>query len=133
MTLLLKSVTTVDFCHQRLPEVVPGRAPYQPVTDVFHHIPGYSLFCRDRNRCGGGVAIYCADHLPCCVLSSGVSTSGVEFLWVSIKSAFFHPSLALGCFHRPPSSSAQSVHDVCDNIESVMVSRKRACLWRFQH
>ena len=88
------------------------------------HIPGYSLFRSDRNRCGGGVAIYCADHLPCCVLSSGVSASGVEFLWVSIKSACFQPSLALGCFYRPPSSSAQSVHDVCDNIESVMVSRK---------
>lgn len=33
------------------------------------HIPGYSLFRSDRNRCGGGVAINCVDHMPYCVLS----------------------------------------------------------------
>ena len=47
MTLLLKSVTTVGFCHQRLPEMVPGRTLYQPVADVFHLLtlafPAYSL------------------------------------------------------------------------------------------
>ena len=57
------------------------------------------------------------------MLSCGASASGVEFLWLSIKSGCFHPSLALGCLYHPPSSPVQSVHDVCD-IESIMVSRK---------
>ena len=82
------------------------------------------MFRSDRNRCGGGVAVYCADHLPYSTLSCGASASGVEFLWVSIKSGCFHPSLVLGCLYCLPSSPAQSVHDVCDNIESVMVSMK---------
>ena len=36
MTLLFESDPMVGFCHQRLPEVVPGRALYQPVADIFH-------------------------------------------------------------------------------------------------
>ena len=39
------------------------------------NFPGYSLFRSDHNCCGGGVAVYCADHLPCSVLSCGSSLS----------------------------------------------------------
>ena len=39
------------------------------------NLPGYSLFRSDRNRCGGGVVVYCANHLPCSVLSCGPSLS----------------------------------------------------------
>ena len=44
---------------------------------------------------------------------------------VSVKSGCFHPSLSLGCFYRPPASPSQSVHDVCDNIESMMLTKKQ--------
>ena len=94
------------------------------VADGEIHLPGYSLFRYDRNRCGGGVAIYCIENLPCSLLTCGASNSGTEFLWVTVKSACFHPSLAVGCFYRPPSAPTQSVHDVCDNIENMMLSRK---------
>ena len=39
------------------------------------NLPGYSLFCSDHNCCGGGVAVYCAHHLLCSVLSCGPSLS----------------------------------------------------------
>ena len=86
---------------------------------------GYCLFRYNRNRFGGGVAIYCIDNLLCSLLSCGTSPSGAEFLWVSVKSGCFHPSLTLGCFYHPPASPSQSVHGVCDNIESMMLTKKQ--------
>ena len=88
------------------------------------HIPGFNLFRFDRNRNGGGVAIYCADSLPCCLLSCTRSSSGVESLWVSVRLGCFHPYLAVGCFYRPPGASSCSLNDVCDNIESMMLNKK---------
>ena len=61
--------------------------------------------------------------MPCSLLTCGTSNSGTEFLWVSVKSGCFH-TLAVGCFYRPPSAPTQSVHDVCDNIENMMLVRK---------
>ena len=58
--------------------------------------PSFVLFRSDRNRCGGGVAIYCADHLRCSLISNGPTTSAAEFLWVSVTSP--RSSFALGCF-----------------------------------
>ena len=94
------------------------------VTDEQIHLPGYNIFRSDRNRNGGGVAVYCLDCLPCSFLSNGTSPSGAEFLWISVKTSCFHPSLAVACFYRPPGTPSQSVHDVCDNIEAMMLNRK---------
>ena len=40
------------------------------VVDGEVYIPGYTLLRFDRNRSGGGVAMYCAEYLPSSVLSS---------------------------------------------------------------
>ena len=34
----------------------------------------------------------------------------------------FHPFLTFGCFYRPPAAQSQSVHDICDNVESMMLN-----------
>ena len=94
------------------------------VVDCELRLPGYSLFRRDRSRCGGGVAVYCADHLSCSVLSCGASASGTEYLWVSIDTKPFSSPLAFGCFYRPPNLTSQSVQDLCNNIESMMTTKK---------
>ena len=94
------------------------------VTDAEIHLPGYSLFRFDRNRCGGGVAVFCVDYLPSSLLKCGVTSSGAEFLWVSVACGSLHPSLAVGCLYRPPNAPSQSISDVCDNIEAMMLSRK---------
>ena len=87
-------------------------------------LPGFVLFRLDRNRYGGGVAIYCADYLSCSVITNGPTASGVEFLWVSVNSPQSHSSFALGCFYRPPSANSHSVQNICDNIESMLLSWK---------
>ena len=88
------------------------------------YIPGYCLLRCDRSRCGGGVAIYFAEHLSCCNLTHGPSSSGVEYLWVSIDSRLFSSPLVIGCFYRPPSLPTQSVQDVCDSIERMMTTKR---------
>ena len=88
------------------------------------YLPGYTLYRCDRSRCGGGVAVYYADHLSCAVLSCGPSASGVEYLWVSIDSRLFSSPLVFGCFYRPPNLPSQSVHDVCNSIEKMMIAKK---------
>ena len=94
------------------------------VVDCELHLPGYSLFRCDRSRCGGGVAVYCADYLSCSVLSCGASSSGIEYLWLSIDTKPFSSPLAFGCFYRPPSLPSQSVQNLFTNIESMMTSKK---------
>ncbi len=49
-------------------------------------IPNYELVRLDRNRHGGGVAIYVASHLPLSVVSSG--SYCLEFLAISVKTPY---------------------------------------------
>ena len=87
-------------------------------------LPGYTVHRCDCSRCGGGVAVYYADHLSCALLSCGPSASGVEYLWISIDSRLFSSPLIFGCFYRPPNLPSQSVHDVCNSIEKMMIAKK---------
>ena len=49
----------------------------------------------------------------------------VDYLWVSIGyKSFSHPDFKFGCFYCPPNLPSQSVHDLCDNIESMIISKK---------
>ena len=98
------------------------------VPDCEVSLSDYHLYRCDRSRSGGGVAVYVADYLSGSFLSSS-SVSGacsdVEFLWLSISS--FKSSLtsfAFGCFYRPPGLPASSIHNLCSNIESMLISHK---------
>ena len=88
------------------------------------HLAGYNLFRFVHNRSGGGVAVYCRNYLPCTLLHCATSSSGVESLWVSVGVGCFHLYLAFGCFYRLPAAPSQSVHDVCDNVESMMLKNQ---------
>ena len=85
------------------------------------HLVGYNLFRFDCNY-SSDIAVYCSDHLPCSLLHCGTSSSGVESLWISVRVGCFHPFLAYGCFYRPPAAPSQSIHDFCDNVESMMLN-----------
>ena len=45
----------------------------------------YTLFRRDRNRSGGGVACYISDILSSKVISCGITNAGLEFLLVGFR------------------------------------------------
>ena len=86
--------------------------------------PGCLVHCVDCSRCDGGVAVFYADHLHCSVLSSGISSSDIESLWLSVKSKFLSSSLTLSSFYRAPSSPSLLITDLCTNLESMMISQK---------
>ena len=94
------------------------------VTNNEIRLTGYNLFRFNRNHSGGGVAVYCSDRLLCSLLSCGTFSTGVEFLWVFVRVGYFHPFLTFGCFYRPPVALSQSVHDIRDNVESMMLNNQ---------
>ena len=68
--------------------------------------------------------MFCANYLNCSNLLQDILASGLESLWVTVASKLFTSPLALGCFHCPPISQSQSVHDVCSSIESMLITKK---------
>ena len=94
------------------------------ITNNEIRLTGYNLFRFNRNHSGGGVAVYCSDRLLCSLLSYGTFSTGVEFLWVSVRVGYFHPFLTFGCFYRPPVALSQSVHHIHDNVESMMLNNQ---------
>ena len=61
-------------------------------------IDGYSLFRHDRNRHGGGIAMYIKVCLATCVLVAG--PQDLEFLLLSVHND--HCKIHVGLFYRPP-------------------------------
>jgi len=61
----------------------------------------YSLYRRDRNRHGGGVAILISNHI-CYSQKPDFSNGEIESLWVELYPRSKR-SLLLCCAYRPPS------------------------------
>ena len=61
-------------------------------------IKGYSLYCKDRNRHGGGVAVYLKSLLttqPIGNFITPTSESSLESLWIAVSSPTLPSSIAL--------------------------------------
>ena len=58
----------------------------------------------DRNRHGGGVLLYCADHLPVAPRPD-LLVAGQESVWVEIKHKP-NEKILIGVYYRPPNQSA---------------------------
>ena len=68
------------------------------ILDSEIYLPNYQLFRLDRNRRGGGVAMYIHSSIPAFLLQA---TSTLEVLLIQVK---FHNKFAtIGSFYRPPS------------------------------
>ena len=78
-------------------------------------IPNYSIVRLDRNRHGGGVAIYIHCTITYNVLLCG--PAGLELLVVSLLRNHF--KLCLSVFYRPPSSPSSIFDTLCDALLSV--------------
>jgi hypothetical protein len=74
------------------------------ILDCEINIPDYSLFRRDRNRNGGGVAIFCRSSFNP-QLVADVNVSGIELVAIKIFPQRSR-SMIIVCVYRPPSSSA---------------------------
>ena len=73
------------------------------VSDSELSLDNYQLFRFDRNRHGGGVAIYVCNFLSCNIIVQG-GPHRLEFLSLSISSPSFVNKFCICLFYRPPSS-----------------------------
>uniref|UniRef100_A0A8C7Z1Z2 ribonuclease H n=1 Tax=Oryzias sinensis TaxID=183150 RepID=A0A8C7Z1Z2_9TELE len=84
------------------------------------NVDGYRLYRRDRNQNGGGVAFYVKENIVA-TLKSELMSRDIEVIWLQINLPFSKPTL-VGCCYRPPSSNAEYLQKICENME--MVSNK---------
>ena len=75
----------------------------------------YSLIRLDRNRHGGGVAIYVHN----CVLYSIVLSGAAELELIIVSRCKPGFKLCLGVFYRPPSSHSSIFDNLCETLLSV--------------
>lgn len=80
-------------------------------------IEGYNIFRLDRGRKGGGVAIYCQDHIPV-KIRTDLGYEGVEFLWLQVQLPHLRPML-IGCCYRPPNATAVYLDNICKIMDKV--------------
>ena len=80
--------------------------------------PNYTIVRRDRNRHGGGVALYVCNSVLFKSLVCG--PADLELLIVSLCKGKF--KLCLGVFYRPPSSPPDIFDNLCELLLSVDLS-----------
>ena len=86
------------------------------ITDECIAIPDYQIFRKDRNRHGGGVAMYAHNSLPIRYLPQ-FDLNDLELVCVEVK--LQSKSIIVGCCYRPPSSRAEG--DVfLENFQNVL-------------
>ncbi|XP_071944256.1 uncharacterized protein [Antedon mediterranea] len=82
-------------------------------------IPGYLLVRTDRNRHGGGVAIYVNENVDFDVIDFGENT--IESVWIKIKPVNTKP-FVIGNVYRPPNSCTGFVDIMHDQISFILDS-----------
>ena len=93
---------------------------------VFNHeveCQGYTLFRNDRNRHGGGVAIYAKDNLDV-ILKQDFNLDGIESLWIEITKINLIDSLLVCAMYRPPNSDQQYYDNMINVITKAAASEK---------
>jgi exonuclease III len=84
-------------------------------------IAGYNLLRKDRNRCGGGVAIYYRDTLEVTALDlEQTPCSALECVAIKVTSRL--KTMIFACFYRPPSSKVEWIscfHECIDYFQSL--------------
>ena len=83
------------------------------VSELF--IPNYTIVRHDRNRHGGGVALYVSNSVLCKTILCG--PENLELLIVSLCKANF--KLCLGVFYRPPSSHCDVFDNLCEALLTI--------------
>ena len=86
--------------------------------DVLDHelyIPGYTLIRRDRNRHGGGVAIYVSTSVSFRSLVFPCPNLKLIVLEFTLKSQLY----TLGVFYRPPSASTDCLSNLYNHVNSM--------------
>ena len=98
------------------------------ISDAELFIPGYHIFRQDRDRHGGGVAVYIHDNLPAMLLTP--STPNLELILVKV--CYPASPFVVGVYYRPP-QNAVSLNSLLNVLESTnpLLLRKAIILGDF--
>ena len=93
------------------------------ISDSEINLPDYSIVRRDRNRHGGGVAMYIRNSLAF-IRRNDLETDDVECIWIEMKCMQRQPVI-IGSLDRPPSSPVDFMDKLGDIIDRVSCEQCR--------
>ena len=79
------------------------------------YIPGYQIYCKDRNRQGGGILMYVVNSM----LVSLFPDPGPNLELLTLSARFNNFKLNLCLFYRPPSSGSYIFDTLASYFESI--------------
>ena len=82
-------------------------------------IPNYSILRNDRNRHGGGVAVFFKSSMKATLIHSE-NRFQLESLWLSLSGGSIPPSTVLCVFYRPPSASRASIDELFSQCQVML-------------
>ena len=86
-------------------------------TDSSIAIEGFTVFRKDRNKFGGGVAIYIQNNLPA-RMRVDLMMNNIEACCVQVHLPFIKPIIVC-CFYRPPGAEVKYIDELCDMIDII--------------
>ena len=86
------------------------------ITDHEVAVQDYQLFRLDRNRHGGGIALFVHSSLSCHVLLTG-GPFELEFISLSVLSQSSFCKFCICLFYRPPSSPVYIFDNLCTTLQ----------------
>ncbi len=96
------------------------------ISDSELSIPEYTCHRQDRNRHGGGVAVYISDWVRH-IRRSDLEHEGIESVWLEIRQRTNKPLLVCNLY-RPPSSSSSYLESIRVMLESALNEGKEVAV-----
>jgi exonuclease III len=90
-------------------------------------IDGYTLFRKDREGRGGGVAIYVRNDVNF-IDKSVTLKNDIEAVLIEVVTKTNDPNILLSCLYRPPNSSTEIFDNIVDYIEALFSQGKEVVL-----
>ncbi len=103
---------------QKLHILAISETHLDPVIDsALLNIEGYSIYRKDRNAWGGGVAFFIQSHIPLKVRED-LGSKEIEVIWLQVQLPYLKPVL-VGCCYRPPNATLMYLDQVCEMLDKV--------------
>lgn len=84
--------------------------------DTEVYIKGYNIYRKDRNRYGGGGAVYAQHSIPLKICKDMIKDE-IEALWLQVHIPHRKPIL-LGSCYRPPNDNNLYLNKICEISKS---------------
>ena len=92
------------------------------------HIPGYVIIRKDRNRYGGGVAIYIKENISCSARHDLIAPAQLEMICAEINLPY-NKSFLVSTLYRPPNADINVLKITLNLLKNVITEISS---WLFQ-